>query len=114
MFWGLLVNYQFTPVGGCQFELKPDDQVLWAFDAFNKKAFLKVTPSTITAKKGQTKTVTVTDGLKGTPAQGAVIDGVTTDANGKATLTFPKPGVFTYKATRSDAIRSNALLVVVV
>lgn len=113
-FWGILVNYQFTPVGGCQFKLKPGDQVLWAFDAFSKTAFLKVEPSAITAKKGQTKTVTVTDGKTGAPAQGAVINGVTTDANGKAILTFPKPGVFTYKATRSDAIRSNALLVVVV
>ena len=114
MFWGLLVNYQFTPVGGCQVELKQGDQVLWAFDAFNKNAFLKVEPVTITAKKGQSKTVTVTDGMTGKPAPGAVIDGVTTDANGKATLTFPKLGLFTYKATRFDAVRSNALLIVVV
>lgn len=112
-FWGLLVNYQFTPVGGCQAEVKPGDEVLWAFDAFNKNAFLKVEPRAITAKKGQTKTVTVTDGSTGTAVQGAVIDGVTTDANGKAVLTFPKRGVFTYKATKADAIRSNALVVLV-
>lgn len=112
-FWGLLVNYQFTPVGGCQFEVKPGDDVLWAFDAFNKVSFLKVTPSEITTKKGQTQTVTVTDGSTGAPAQGALIDGVTTDANGKATLTFPKRGVFEYKATRTDSLRSNALLVAV-
>lgn len=113
-FWGVLVNYQLISVGGCQFKLKPGDQVLWAYDAFGKFAFLKVEPSAITAKKGQTKTVTVTDGSTGAPAQGALINGVTTDANGKATLTFPKLGVFTYKATRDDALRSNALLVVVV
>lgn len=113
MFWGLLVNYQFTSVGGCQVELKTSDQVLWAYDAFNKNAFLKVEPSRITVRKNQPKIVTVTDGSTGAPAQGAVINGVTTDASGKATLTFPKPGVFTYKATKSDAIRSNALLVVV-
>jgi plastocyanin len=112
-FWGLLVNFQFTPVGGCQAKVNPGDSVLWAFDAFNQNAFLKVEPKQITAKKGQTKTVTVTDGSTGAPASGAVIDGVTTDAGGKATLTFPKRGIFTYKATRSDALRSNALVVVV-
>ena len=112
-FWGLLVNYQFTPVGGCQAEVQPGDQVLWAFDAFNKNAFLKVEPRAIRVKKGQSKTVTVTDGKSGTPAQGALIDGVTTDANGKAVLTFPKGGVFSYKATKADAIRSNALAVIV-
>ena len=45
MFWGLLVNYKFTPVGGCQFEVKAGDQVLWAFDAFSKNYFLKVDPA---------------------------------------------------------------------
>lgn len=70
-------------------------------------------PPAITVKKGQTKTVTVKDGKTGAPAPGAVIDEVTTDANGKAILTFLKRGVFSYKATRDDAIRSNALVVVV-
>lgn len=112
-FWGLLVNYQFTSVSGCQAEVQPGDQILWAFDAFNKNAFLKVEPHAIAAKKGETKTVTITDGQTGAPVQGALIDGVTTDANGKAVLTFPKRGVFKYKATKSDAIRSNALVVVV-
>lgn len=113
MFWGLLVNYQSVSNSGCQVVLKSGDQVLRAFDAFNKNAFLKVEPRAITTRKGQTKTVTVTNGLTGAPAPGASINGVITDATGKATLTFPKSGVFTYKATRSDAIRSNALLVVV-
>ena len=113
MFWGLLLNYQFTPVGGCQQEVKAGDQVLWAFDAFNKQYFLKVTPSVLAVKKGSSKQVTVTDGTTGIPIAGAVIDGVTTDANGVATLTFPKIGAFTYKATRDDSIRSNALAVVV-
>ncbi|KAI4201419.1 MAG: hypothetical protein LQ350_003257 [Teloschistes chrysophthalmus] len=112
-FWGLLLNYQFTQVGGCQQEVKPGDQVLWAFDAFSKSYFLKVTPNVIAVKKGESKTVTVTDGTTGVPIANATIDGVTTDANGKATLVFPKLGVFDYKAERSDSIRSNALYVVV-
>ena len=113
MFWGLLLNYQFTPVGGCQQEVKPGDHVLWAFDAFNKVYFLKVTPSSIVVKKGGSKKVTVTDGTTGVPVSGAVIDGVTTGADGTATLTFPKKGVFEYKATRADSLRSNALYVAV-
>ena len=113
MFWGLLLNYQFTPVGGCQQEVKAGDNVLWAFDAFNKVYFLKVTPNKLIVKKGSTHTVTVTDGTSGVPVPNAVIDGVTTDASGEAALTFPKKGVFEYKATRADSLRSNALYVVV-
>ena len=112
-FWGLLLNYQFTPVGGCQQEVQPGDHVLWAFDAFSKSYFLKVTPALLAVKKGSSHTITVTDGTTGIAISGAVIDGVTTDADGKADLTFPKIGVFSYKATRSDSIRSNALVVVV-
>ena len=113
-FWGLLVNYQFTPVGGCQFKTKTGDQVLWAFDAFNKVYFLKVTPAEAVVTQGQSLTVTVTDGSSGVPVPGAVIAGVTTGADGKATLTFPKSGVFSYKATRSDSLKSNALRAAVV
>ena len=113
MFWGLLVNFQFTPVGGCQFEVKAGDQVLWAFDAFSKSYFLKVNPAYLAVKQGSTKTVKVTDGSTGAAIAGAVIDGVTTEANGNAALTFGKKGVFKYKAEKSDAIRSNALVVLV-
>lgn len=113
-FWGVLVNYEFTPTGGCQSEVKSGDQILWVFDAFNQQYFLKVEPRTITVQKDKPKTVTVTDGSTGTPISGAVINGVTTDANGKATLTFPRRGVFQYKATKSGAVRSNVLVVLVV
>ncbi|KAI4160699.1 MAG: hypothetical protein LQ342_005538 [Letrouitia transgressa] len=112
-FWGLLLNYQFTSVGGCQQEVQAGDHILWAFDAFNKAYFLKVTPSVLTVKKGSSRTVTVTDGMTGTAISGALIGGVTTGADGKATLNFPKKGLFTYKATKSDSIRSNGLVVIV-
>jgi len=114
MFWGLLVNYQFTPVGGCQFETKPGDHVLWAFDAFNKVYFLKVEPEAAVVKVGKSLTVTVTDGMTGVVVPGATIDGVVTNAAGMATLTFKKVGVFELKATRSDSLRSNALIVAVI
>jgi hypothetical protein len=41
-FWGLLRNEQFTPTGGCQEEVMQTDRTLWAFDAFSKSFFLKV------------------------------------------------------------------------
>ena len=100
-------------MGGCQAKVNTGDKVLWAFDAFNKKYFLKVTPSALAVTKGSQRTVKVTDGSTGVAIAGAVIDGVTTDANGDATLTFGEIGVFKFKAERSDAIRSNALVVAV-
>jgi hypothetical protein len=41
-FWGLLVDRVFTPAGGCQTQVEPGKEGLWAYDAFNKNAFLKV------------------------------------------------------------------------
>lgn len=101
-------------MGGCQFEVKAGDEVLWAFDAFNKEAFLKVEPSALKVKRGGSRSVSVTDGKTGKAVQGAVIGGVTTDGNGKAMLRFENQGTFRYKATREGAVRSNVLVVVVV
>jgi hypothetical protein len=41
-FWGLLVDRVFTPAGGCQTQAEPGKEGLWAYDAFSKNAFLKV------------------------------------------------------------------------
>ena len=37
-FWGLLLNYDFTSVGGCQQRIAEGDQVLWAYDAFSARS----------------------------------------------------------------------------
>lgn len=87
--------------------------MLWAFNAFNFAHFLKVSPNEIFAKRGSSHVVTVTDGTTGVPVQGASIDGVETASDGTATLTFGSRGVFEYKATRSDSLRSDALYVAV-
>ena len=113
-FWGILVNYQFTPVGGCQFETKANDEILWAFDAFNKSHFLKLTrDSTRPVKAGVPFTVTVTDGKDGKVIQGAAVGGQFTDVNGQARITFTKPGKSFIKAERSDSIRSNGLTIII-
>ena len=112
-FWGLLVNYQFTPTGGCQFETKTNDNILWAFDAFNAQYFLKLTGPSKPVPKGKPYTVTVTDGSTGTPVQGATVNGATTGADGTATITPAKSGLQTYKAEKAGSIRSNRIAVVV-
>lgn len=40
VFWGVLVNGVFTPVGGCQFGGRAGDEALWAYNAFNGRPFL--------------------------------------------------------------------------
>ena len=112
-FWGLLVNYQFTPNGGCQFETKTNDNILWAFDAFGAEAFLKLTGPSKPVSKGKPYTVTVTNGQNGTPIQGATVNGATTGADGTATFTPARSGLQTYKAEKPGSIRSNRIAVLV-
>ncbi|KAI1163745.1 hypothetical protein F5B18DRAFT_297828 [Nemania serpens] len=115
-FWGILVNGQFTPTGGCQFEVVNRDETLFAFDAFSKSAFLKVTPEYAVAKAGSgTVTVTVTDTLTGSPQAGVSFGGQVTDVNGHATVSVPHAaGCYELKATAPNAIRSNAFYLTVV
>lgn len=118
-FWGLLLNYQFTPVGGCQQEVTAKDEILWAFDAFNKSYFLKLKAASLVAKVGTPVTFTVSDGTTGATISGATVRVVggatsgTTDSNGKVTLTFASKGIKVVKASRDDSIRSNGQVVVV-
>jgi hypothetical protein len=112
-FWGILLNFAFTPVGGCQQEVKKTDSILWAFDAFSKSHFLKLAGPKL-AKKGRPVTVIVTDGATGNPISGASVGGKSTGTDGKATLTFGKVGLQRLKAEEPNSIRSNALEVLVV
>jgi len=109
-FWGLIVNGKFSSSGGCQVKLNQGDEVLYAFDAFSKTAVLRLAgPGTATV--GQPLNVTVTDTQTDTPAANASVRGATTGADGVAAVTFDQEGVYRLKAERSDAIRSNALVV---
>jgi hypothetical protein len=109
-FWGLVVNGKFAGSGGCQVRLNQGDEVLYAFDAFSKSAVLRLAgPGTATV--GQPVNVTVIDTQSGSPAANASVHGATTGGDGVATLTFGEEGIYRLKAERSDAIRSNALVV---
>jgi hypothetical protein len=118
-FWGLLLNYQFTPVGGCQQQTQPSDNVLWAYDAFNAVNFLQASPNsdfssmTGVGNVGVQKYLYVRDGSTSTPISGASIAGAITDANGRATVSFTTAGTFSFKATKSGSIRSNAVKIIV-
>ena len=118
-FWGILVNYQISkfPEGitlsGCQQEVKAGDDVLWAFITESETVFLALAPTSITVKKGKGFVVTVTDGRTGDAVKGASVDGVRTDAGGKATLYLFQKGFFQFKAHQTGSVRSNVLNVTV-
>jgi len=128
-FWGLLLNYQFTPVGGCQQEVKEGDQILWAYNAFNLNAFLKLTPSKpyddVAVEKKDFE-VLVIDGSSGDKIEGANVTVVagphgtvgttvgTSVANGTAELKFEKVGLYEIKAEKPGALRSNGIEVLVI
>ncbi|HTA97383.1 MAG TPA: DUF4430 domain-containing protein [Solirubrobacteraceae bacterium] len=50
-YWGILVNDVFTNVGGCQYELHENDEVLWVYDAFKERANLALFPAGDTASR---------------------------------------------------------------
>ena len=91
--------------------------ILWAFDAFdafNANEFLDVSPRTLTTSPGQTTQIKITDGQTGNPSAGASLNGQTSDASGNIQFVAPStPGNYRFKATKSGAIRSPALIVTV-
>ncbi|KAF5390022.1 hypothetical protein D9757_003817 [Collybiopsis confluens] len=111
-FWGLLVNFQFAQVGGCQLEVSPGQKVLWSYNAFNVTAFLDLSgPKTV--RRGQTATFQVIDGESGNPIVDANVGGQLTDANGHVQLVFNTAGKKSLKASKEGTVRSNALNVLV-
>jgi hypothetical protein len=50
--WGILVNNVFTSVGGCQKQLKQDDEVLWIWNAFSSRPILALYPEAAGYTKG--------------------------------------------------------------
>ncbi len=113
-FWSVLVDWRYSG-GACATDLDPGDQILWAYDTAYHPLLLSLTgPSR--AAVGEKIAITVRDGwiradsgTDGGPVAGAQVGGTTTDAAGRAVLSFDSPGLKRLKAERSDAIRSNAL-----
>ena len=109
--WWFLVDFQARYTGGCMQQVKEGQHLLWAY-APEDSTYLKLEgPETVTS--GTRVTYTVTNGKNHKPVEGALVDNVTTNAHGEASITFTQSGEYTFKATRSDSVRSNALHVVV-
>ena len=92
----------------CQQEVKQDDEISFAFDAFNANSFLKLTGLPIVALNFPIILI-VTDGRTGNPVTGATVNGATTDANGKVSVIFMQVGTQEVKATKPGAL-SNQII----
>ncbi|TVY64352.1 hypothetical protein LSUE1_G007094 [Lachnellula suecica] len=116
-YWGILLNYAFTPTGGCETEPGNGNSLLWAFNAFNANYFLEVEPQKATLSVGQTSVFTVYghDGNGGSPVpvSGASFNGEISNANGQVVFVATTPGTYRVKATRSDSIRSEQAIITV-
>ena len=106
-YWGQVLNYKDTQVGGCQQQLKTGDDVLVAFNSYNHPKLKLKGPHRVTEDKPFQ--VTVTDGATGKPVEGARVRGHSTDAHGHVMVTLPHAHTYGLKATSDGAIRSRAL-----
>jgi hypothetical protein len=107
-FWGTVLNYQPTPVGGCQQQVAVGDEALFALGDVYGQALLQLSgPGR--ARTGAAVRVTVTNGGTGAPAPGATVAGAQTGPDGSATLSFGSPGLVRLKAEKPGAIRSNGV-----
>ncbi|CAF3421856.1 unnamed protein product [Rotaria socialis] len=109
-FWGILANYNYTKTGGCETRVQQNDEVLFAFDAFSKKYFLKLTVP-LTARRGCNAIFRVTDGATDAPISGAKVGKYVSDSNGNVKVAFTSGGRHKLKAEHKDYIRSNAIYV---
>jgi hypothetical protein len=112
--WGYFLNGTLSSIGGCQQQVHQGDDVLFTYSVYGQPLLQLAAPAR--AATGQAFEVTVQQNDGGgnrTPAAGAAVAGATTDAAGHATVSFADAGQHTFKATRADAVRSNAATVCV-
>ena len=127
--WGYALNYKALEVGGCQQQVSPGDEVLFAYDFFGgppdylERPLLKL-DGPGKAATGQPVALSADEftlppangqprDLQQGPAAGAAVAGAQTDQTGAAAVTFPDPGLKRLKATRTGSIRSNTVLLCV-
>jgi hypothetical protein len=127
-YWGLLVNWKFANVGGCQQETKPGDYVLWVYDVFNAESSLQLYPDEhfgtqkAEGSVSSSPKLSVTDDLTGDPVAGATVQKLVTaarsagdvavsDDSGIATVDFSQRGTYYFKAVKPNSIRSNLVIV---
>jgi hypothetical protein len=111
-FWARCVNFKPSDALGCHIPVKAGDEVLWAYANTEKtKHYLKLTGPTV-VKPFIPHVFLVTDGATGAPIEGATVNGVSSDDQGRATVAFKNLGAHRIKAEKNDdSIRSNTLIV---
>ena len=127
-YWSVWVNHKAAAAGACATELQEGDEVLYFVDRCtfdgNDCSNDPVEPLGLTAPTGATtgatgdvSVVRYDSGGKAIPVAGAKVSGpgieATTDAAGKATVTFPAAGTVRLQATKAGLVRSETRDVVV-
>lgn len=120
-YWAQLIGYRSNQVGGCQQRIQAGDDLQVLYLPFDSQTFasppalrMQGAPAAVAVGESFTVTVDEHDGFSPpVPAEGATVEGRTTGDDGRATISFDSPGVRRFKATRENAIRSNAAVVCV-
>jgi hypothetical protein len=109
-FWGVAVQWSPLQVGGCQYKVSRGEEILWAYDLFNKKHVLRLSgPRRI--RYGKRFSVKVVDGQTNKPVAGAKVGGKKANAGGVARLRLRRVGTKRLKATEATSVRSNQIVV---
>ncbi len=102
-------NGQFASFGSCGDQIATGDKVLYAYATGSEQLLELSGPATIAP--GAPATFKVTDAATGAAVAGATVGGQTTGADGSARVVLAAAGPASFKATKSGAIRSNAVAV---
>jgi hypothetical protein len=119
-YWSVWINHKSATAGACAVELQEGDDVLFfvdhcesdpvTFECTNAPVEPLALTAPASATAGQPVELSVVKyDVSGTPAPvaGATVAGVTTDAAGKATVTFSAPGTVRLQATKDGLVRSE-------
>ncbi len=105
-------NGKPSDFGGCAETITAGDDVLFAFGTGSEPPLRLAGPATV--RPGERATLTVTSQADGQGVAGAAVAGQSTAADGRATtVPLTQRGPQSFKATKSGAIRSNAVSVCV-
>ena len=96
-----------SSAGACGDQIQTGDEVVFAYAKFGARVLKLSGPAT--AQPGSQLSVRVTDLGNGSPVPGATVAGVTTDADGRATVGPFSAGEHPLQATKPDVVRSNHL-----
>jgi hypothetical protein len=109
--WSILLNFNYTSVGGCQQHVKQGDQILFAYNVAKTYHLRQLEISQEIVQVRDPITVLVTDARTGQPISGATVANQITDIDGQATIIFNRLGSQNLRAEHPDGVRSNTIVV---